>query len=303
MCNKKCKEELMKRKLLLLLFLLVVISGCSSKNLKENVACEKNWAICTTIPFEVEQIPNGQPVKVAILDSGINQDISQLSPYVVKGYNAIDNSSEVSPLNNHGTMIASIIAGTYSGKIPIGLNKQVEIYDVQVLDKTGVGAIEHTISGIEWAIENKVDIINMSYGFSKDEPKFHRVIQKAEKEGIILVAASGNTLGLSIDYPAKYKEVLSISAIDKQKNIFIYAGKGKVDYVAPGVEVPVLNESGKVDKQTGTSFAAAYATGIISVLKTSLNSEEITEYLNSNALELGSENVYGKGLIQYKGEE
>lgn len=293
----------MKKRVVLLFYLLVLIGGCDSTDIKENIVCEKNWAICTIIPIEVEQISRGKPVKVAILDSGINQDIPQLSSSVVKSFNAIDHSSEVNPLNNHGTMIASIIAGTSSEKFPIGINNQVELYDVQVLDKTGLGDIEHTISGIKWAIENKVDIINMSYGFSMDDPQFHEVIQRAQEEGIILVAASGNTIGLSTDYPAKYKEVLSISAIDKQKDIFIYAGKGKVDYVAPGVDVPVLNENGGIDKKTGTSFATAYATGIISLLKTSLNNEEITEYLNSHALELGPTSIYGKGLIQYKGEE
>lgn len=293
----------MKKRGFLLFFLLILIGGCNSTVLKENAACEKNWAICTIIPIEVEQISKGKPVKVAILDSGINQDIPQLSSRVVKSFNAIDNSSEVNPLNNHGTMIASIIARPSFEKFPIGINNQVELYDVQVLGKTGLGDIEHTILGIKWAIENKVDIINMSYGFSKDDPQFHEVIQRAHEEGIILVAASGNTIGLSTDYPAKYKEVLSISAIDKQKDIFIYAGKGKVDYVAPGVDVPVLDETGEVVKETGTSFATAYATGIISLLKTSLDNEEIVEYLNSHALELGPASVYGRGLIQYKGEE
>lgn len=200
-------------------------------------------------------------------------------------------------------MIASIIASTSFEKIPIGINNQIELYDVQVLDEMGLGDIEHTISGIKWAIENKVDIINMSYGFSKNDPLFHEVIQRAQDAGIILVAASGNTIGFSTDYPAKYKEVLSISAIDKQKDIFLYAGKGKVDYVAPGVDVPVLYENGKIDEKTGTSFATAYATGIISLLKKTLNNEEISEYLNSHAIELGPTSTYGKRLIQYKGEE
>ncbi len=291
------------RKKLFFLFLVLMIGGYGFKENKENLDCGKNWAICMVIPLEIEQPTSKNPVKVAILDSGISRSIPQLETRIVKSFNAIENSSEVNPLNDHGTMIASIIAFTSYKKNAIGINNQIELYDVQVLDETGSGIIEHTISGINWAIEEKVDIITMSYGFSKDNPLFHEVIRAAQEEGILLVAASGNTIGLSTDYPAKYKEVLSISAIDDQKEIFLYAGKGKVDYVAPGVNVPVLNIKGEIGYETGTSFATAYATGIISLLKTKMRNEEIIEYLNINSIKLGATSTYGKGLIQYKEEK
>ncbi|MFH3733187.1 S8 family serine peptidase, partial [Acinetobacter baumannii] len=103
------------------------------------------------------------------------------------------------------------------------------------------GKIADIISGINWSVEQGVDIINLSFGFSKDDPKLREAIRNASNKGIIIIAATGNTIGLSTDYPAKYPEVLSISAIDKDMKLYAYAGQGKVDFVAPGVDVPVLN--------------------------------------------------------------
>lgn len=292
------------KKNLIFLLLILLLGGCNEREKHDNLVkaeeCTNNWAICMVNPEMNSNLLDSNPVKVAILDSGINPEIEELKGYVVKSFNTIDNSSKIIPMNEHGTMIASIVAATNHGDTKIGLNKNVQIYDVQVLNDEATGKVENTVKGINWAIEQDVDIINISYGFSNDDISFKSAIKKAYDNGIIIVAATGNTIGLSTDYPAKYPEVLSISAIDNEMSIFSYAGKGKVDYVAPGVNVPVLNMQGEIEYQSGTSFAAAYATGVISLVNSRMDDEATIEYLKENSIELGSENTYGQGLIQFK---
>lgn len=282
----------------------MLLGGCAEEktpaNSSEFEECANNWAICMVNLQLNSNHLKSNPVKVAILDSGINSDLEELQKYVVKSFNTFNNSSQTNPKNEHGTMVASIVAKTNYKDITIGLNNNVEIYDVKVLNDEAVGKVENTILGINWAIEQNVDIINISYGFSNDDELFQKAIKKAYASGIIIVAATGNTMGLSTDYPAKYPEVLSISAIDHDMNIFAYAGKGKVDYVAPGVKVPVLNIHGELEYQSGTSFATAYATGVISLFRSKSNTTNTINALKESSLKLGSTVTYGEGLIQFK---
>ncbi|MCD1162801.1 S8 family peptidase [Peribacillus frigoritolerans] len=293
-------------KIVILYLFLCFMFGCTDTSIStvkvSEQDCKKNWALCMLFPDSKIVTNDIKPIKIAILDSGINENVNSLNEYVKSSYNAFDNSSETQPLFSHGTMIASIIASTKYKDTMIGINNNTELFDVQVLNEEGRGKVEDTIRGIKWSIEQNVDIINISSGFAKDDPNLRREIKNAHDKGIKIIAATGNTIGLSTDYPAKYPEVYSISAIDRNKKVFSYAGKGKVDFVAPGVNIPVLNIQGELEKQSGTSFATAYATGIISlVLQKDI--KNIDEYLKSNAEELGSDDRYGNGLIQIKEDE
>ncbi|PHD20203.1 S8 family serine peptidase [Bacillus wiedmannii] len=293
------------KKILLFVCALVlfIMFGCTKKVSNNYViseeSCQKNWAVCTLFPEHVIKIAGSKTVKVAVLDTGINQDIKGLKGQVKKSYNALNNTFETEAILDHGTMIASIIASTKSKNNVVGINPAVELYDVQVLNEKGSGKIADIISGINWSVEQGVDIINLSFGFSKDDPKLREAIRNASNKGIIIIAATGNTIGLSTDYPAKYPEVLSISAIDKDMKLYAYAGQGKVDFVAPGVDVPVLNIHGEVEMQSGTSYATAYITGIVSILLQN-GSKDIEKDLRFGAIKLGAKEKFGMGLVQIK---
>ncbi|MGL6104367.1 MULTISPECIES: S8 family serine peptidase [unclassified Exiguobacterium] len=285
--------------------MLLILSGCIShkKAVPSDNGCkEKNWAICSIFLKEIENSDKNRPTKIAILDSGISKQVDSLQKYVVKEYNTLDNSFKTSAQNEHGTMIASIIVSTSFKDTRVGINENVQLYDVQVLDSQADGKIKNTVKGIDWAISQEVDIINMSYGFSYSDLSLKKAIKRAANAGILIIAATGNTFGLSTDYPARYQNVLSISAIDKNKSIYSYAGKGKVDFVAPGVDVPVLNLNGKLKLQSGTSFSTAYATGVISLVINDQDNETIIKRLKEHSEKLGSKNIFGDGLIQFKEE-
>ncbi len=211
---------------------------------------------------------NNSNTKVAILDTGINNERIN-NAFVIKKYDAINKRNQINTKSNHATQIASIITyGKHKEKL-IGISKTVSIYDVKVLDDELGGETDSIVNGINWCIKNDVDIINMSFGFQRYNKELHDVIKKAKKQVIILVGAAGNNMDDYSDYPARFNEVYSITAIDKNNKPFIYAPTKKVDFKAPGVEVYTLDSKDEITTVNGTSFAAAYFT---SYLTTKLDS-------------------------------
>ncbi|AVK95782.1 S8 family peptidase [Lysinibacillus sphaericus] len=285
------------------MLLSIFLIGCSSKEASlDSIAfsskeCEQNWGICTVYDKGKNNRSGDNVVKIAILDSGINSNLDILEGKVKETYNAINKNSETLDELGHGTMIASIIAAEENSHNIIGVNPDAELYDVQVLNSKGSGQIENVIDGIHWSIDKKVDIINLSFGFKKDEPMLKEAIHLALSNDILVVASAGNTLGLYTHYPAMYEGVYSISAIDKDLNRYNLAAKGKIDYVAPGVDIPVYNQNGDTIIQSGTSLATAYATGIISIL---MSKEDSKKDLKLTSKPLGKKDDFGLGLLIIK---
>ncbi|WP_234703979.1 S8 family serine peptidase [Bacillus altitudinis] len=131
------------------------------------------------LPNEKIEITKTQPVKITVLDSGIEQNIPQIKKHIKNTYNAIDRTSETKPFFPHGTMIASILTNTQIKNTKIGITENTNLYDIQVLDEHGKGDPSDTIEGIEWSIKQGVDIINLSFGFAKDDSRLKAAIEKA----------------------------------------------------------------------------------------------------------------------------
>ena len=189
-------------------------------------------------------------IKVAILDSGINKD-----DFIYKKYNTFTDTDETKDVFNHGTKIFNIIRNVAPK------NQEVQYYDIQVLNDKGLGSVENVCKGIDKAMEFQVDIISMSLGFNDDHEVLYDCVNKAVDKNIMVVAASGDTLSNDTDYPAKYDEILSIAAVDKDHELFSFSSTGKIDFIAPGVEIETLDNEGKKVKESGSSIATAYFVG------------------------------------------
>ncbi len=261
--------------------------------------CGRNWALCILFPNHKVTYSLANPtIKIAVLDSGINDKVSVLKEKVKDRYNTITNSSQTNDQLGHGTMVASIISASPNDHTVSGMNPYAELYDVQVLNEKGEGKVANIVKGIEWAVEKQVDIINLSFGVSNADEALEKAIYEALSKNIVVVAAAGNTFGLSTEYPAKYEGVYSISAVDENLKLHSHSARGKVDYVSPGVNVPVMNHHGELEFQSGTSFAAAYATGAFSIILQ--NNDNLEDYLHKHTNKLEPVKKFGKGIIQIK---
>lgn len=111
-------------------------------------------------------------------------------------------------------------------------------------------------------------------------------------ENIIIVASAGNNIGQEVDYPAKYTNVISVGSIDENGEIDILGSQGKIDVYAPGKNIVTTSKNGKYETVRGTSFSAAYVTGILAngisngMINKNTNNENIIQqsinYLKTN---------------------
>ncbi|WP_438433975.1 S8 family serine peptidase [Gorillibacterium sp. sgz500922] len=247
------------------------------------------------VPEAQQSGARGTGVKVAVFDTGVTT-ISGLS--IVGGISFVADESELSDQNGHGTAVASII-GAQNPVDMTGVAPGVELYAVKVLNKEGQGSYSQVISALDWAIDNKMDIISMSFSGSADSQLLREAVDTAAQAGILLVAASGNGGG-ETGYPAKYDSVLSVSATDEQNRIAAFSNRGKIDVAAPGNNIPVLALDGSLISMSGTSMAAPHAVGIAALLKErnpGLSGQDMKAWLKDTAIRLGRVDQYGYGLV------
>lgn len=259
------------------------------------------WGVHSTGAY-ITQLTKGSglaPVKVAVFDTGImnHPDLN-----IAGGVSFVDSTNYFDD-EGHGTHIAGTIGATNNGEGVVGVAPSAELYAVKVTDSSGQGYTSSVIQGIEWAIENDIDIINMSFVASQYSELLHEAIKQAKSNGIIIVAAAGNK-GFgdnSIQYPAKYSEVVAVGAVDSSHHRLDFSATGEeLDLVAPGFGVISTSSNGEYGVSSGTSSAAAHVTGTAALLwahNRSMTSEEIIQKLYETATSLGNSNEYGHGLV------
>jgi subtilisin family serine protease len=131
-------------------------------------------------------------IRVAILDTGVDFTHPSLAGKIKGGFDFITLTPGLPQDDNgHGTHIA----GTLSARLeddPFGLVPPIELYSVKILDKYAMGNLDNIILGLTWALDNKIDVVNMSIGYREDSPAVRLAIKKAYEAGLIMVAAAGN---------------------------------------------------------------------------------------------------------------
>lgn len=205
----------------------------------------------------------GAGVKIAVLDSGINSKHPDLADNYAGGYNALDPEKLPADDNGHGTLVAGIIAAARNAKGVAGVAPKASLYAVKVLDKRNSGKLSAIIAGLQWAVANRMDIVNMSFGSKTGTPAFQNAVNAAVRSGLTLVCATGNESG-PVNYPAKYEAAIAVTASDIRGDILDVASTGpEVDFIAPGVDIRTTSKGGGYSNDaSGTSFAAPHVTGV-----------------------------------------
>jgi serine protease len=212
----------------------------------EQVGAERTWAI-----------QKGQStVGIAVLDTGaayedyadpVSGRVYYKAPdwgdaVFLPGYDFVNMDSHPNDDEYHGTHVASTIAeGTNNGVGMAGLAFQCAIMPVKVLDETGGGTFFDVAQGIDYATnyteggEHPVKVINMSLGTDTSSETVTRAIDRAHANGIVVVAAAGNSGQPEIDFPASLPNVIAAGALDERKERASYSSTGpELDLMAPG---------------------------------------------------------------------
>ncbi len=205
--------------------------------------------------------------------------------------------------NGHGTHVAGTIAALDNGAGVIGVSPRAEIYSVKVLDNDGSGTYSQLIQGIDWAIENNMNVISMSLGGTVKSSILHEAIQQATAKGILVIASAGNNgYGTETEtYPALFPEVVSVGAINQTYKRASFSSTGaEIDLVAPGVDILSTTNNGGYVSLSGTSMAVPHVTGAAAALWSSnpnVTATDIKQKLYETATPLGNAREYGHGLI------
>lgn len=198
----------------------------------------------------------GENVNIAILDSGISFCNGR---QVSGGINIIDADSGFGDDNGHGTSMANIVAS---------IAPNANLYSVKVLDSNGEGYYSDVIAGINWAINNDIDIICMSFGAFDYSYFLEEAVNNAFNDGIVMIAASGNNASDYMHYPAAYNQVISVGACDENGNILNFTnGKDLVDVYAPGINIVSENHRSVKLSNKGTSVSTAQVTAVAALMK------------------------------------
>ncbi len=241
-------------------------------------------------------------IKIALLDSGVDagNDIS-----LAYSISLVPGEEEMTKMfmdgSGHGSSVAGLIAAEDNEEGITGINPNAEIYSIRVLDDANQAPLSRVIEGIYLAIEQKVNIINMSFGLNTYSKALEEAIRAASEKGILIVAAAGNTGDKGVQYPAAYEEVLAVGSVDKQGEVAEHSAKGEeIEIVAPGELVRTTGFLGTEMVSSGTSLAAPQVAAVASLIwerDPGVPADFVRDLLKESANLYGEAESYGNGLV------
>jgi thermitase len=189
----------------------------------------------------------------------------------VHGWNFVSDNNDLSDHHGHGTHFSGIIKNVSDdGAPPLTQIMILKYVDPLVPNSDN---LEKTRRAINYAVMMKAQIINYSGGGSEGSSKEYEEIRKADKSGILFVAAAGNehsNSDINPYYPADYKleNIISVAAIDPYQNTLNFSNYGtrSVDISAPGERIFSLLPNQQSGCMSGTSQAAAVVSGHAAML-------------------------------------
>jgi serine protease len=262
-------------------------------------------------------ISTGKGAIVAIVDTGIAKvpDLDDLK--IVAGYDFINDETNASDDQGHGTHIAGTIAQTTNnGYGTAGIAPDAQLMPLKVVTVGGSATAADIAEAIRLAADRAADVINLSLSGTGYSETMQQSIDYAYRKGAVIVAAAGNSNQNAVSYPARYKHVLSVAATDITGKRANYSNFGAgVNFAAPGGVVTTEKPGGGIIQNTfdlknkeslfapyqGSSFSAAHLSGAIALIKSiaKLEPDQIEQILAQTSHHPTSDplNEYGVGTI------
>lgn len=285
-------------------------------DLQEDIAALQNENWCHAMLGADYAAANGlygADIKIALIDSGIRPDFSDVAgATVIQGVNYLasldsEERSNTADTVGHGTFVASVIASDMVGFAP-----QAELIPLKCFDAEK-SSVSYVISAIYAAVDDyQCDIINLSLGTKTDNPFLRAAIVYAYEHGVIMVAANGNldsgktsTGNDTYYYPAAYDEVIGVGAVDASKRIASFSVQNQSVWVsAPGDGVLGLSRTGARYKTgSGTSYASPLVAAAAALaleadpMMTSTRFMELLQMTSEDVNADGYDNAYGYGVL------
>jgi type VII secretion-associated serine protease mycosin len=281
---------------------ILVVLGCAASlavlpgtAAADSIRDNQQWVLNMMNVPAAWQLTQGAGVTVAVIDSGVNPDVSDLagSVHVGPDYTGISTRPSNPNWGMHGTWMASLIAG--HGHQPggdsgvIGIAPRSTILSIRVIPdqsdphygryaREQEPDIQDSLArGIDYAVRHGAKVISMSIGYSAPNGAVRQALRQAFSRGVVVVASAGNSgapAGASdggqapVSFPADYPGVISVGAVNAVGAVAVFSSDNlSVQVAAPGVGVTAQGRDGKYWLVSGTSPACALGAGVAALIK------------------------------------
>jgi subtilisin family serine protease len=283
----------------------------------DSVRNQQQWVLGMLNMVPAWSLSDGAHVTVAVIDSGVDPNVSDLTNAVRTGTDFTDLNTPPSNPNwgQHGTWMASIIAGHGDGFDDedgiVGIAPDARILSIRVIpDTTDPGYKKYDsepedkiqdelAEGIREAVRDHAQVISMSIGYSAPSGAVRAALQYAYSRGVVLVASSGNSGNndekhvrggdhgwAPVSFPAEYPGVIGVGAVTMNRQPTSFSsGNLSVQVAAPGKSVPAQGRNGFYTV-SGTSPACALVAGVAALIKSKypgISPAEVMEALTTTA--------------------
>jgi subtilisin family serine protease len=260
----------------------------------DSVRSAQDWVLAAVNAPAAWNVTKGQGVIVAVIDSGVNPAVSDLTGSVITGpdLTGVGTPSSDAGWGMHGTWMASLIAGhghNGGGDGITGIAPQARVLSVRVItDKTDPGYARYEreppsrgqrqlAKAIRYAVSHGAGVISMSLGYSTPSRIVRSALQDALDHDVVVVASSGNMGDAAnaggkghapYSFPAVYPGVLGVAAVNQAGRPAVFSSENlSVQVAAPGVDVPAQGTDGQYWLVSGTSPACALTAGVAALIR------------------------------------
>jgi subtilisin family serine protease len=243
-------------------------------------------------------------VLIAIVDTGIDYNHEDLTHYVAGGYDWYNSDSDPMDDHSHGTHCAGIAAATMDNSKGIAGVAQVGVMAEKVCSAGGSCPWFDCANGVTHAADFGADVISMSFGGSSSSSALQTACQYAWNKNVVLVAASGNSGGTPVSYPARFTTVICVGSIGPSDTRSSFSQYGpSMELVAPGEDIISTILGDAYGYKSGTSMSTPHVAGVAALVisqNPSWANSVVRTQLTDTAVDLGAtgwDQYYGDGKV------
>ena len=264
----------------------------------------KQWHLSKINAYDAWDYTMGSSdVLAAVIDSGIDLSHPEFAGRIQYQYDFADNDSIASDDYGHGTHVAGIIAATSdNGAGGTGIAPKVNLLIADVFkwwtidgEQTIGASTTNIIEGINYAVANGADVINISIGGVAYNATYEATVNNAVAAGVVIVAAAGNRGTDAPSYPGDYSGTISVIATNSNNNRTSFSNYGnEKDISAPGINIWSTFLDWTYSSKDGTSMASPVVAGVVALMLSKnpdLTPTQVKDILYSTATDVTSTGV------------